>query len=377
MKILIIAGNVRSAVANRADLIEAMRTQGHQVQVVVPRQDWSSAIERLKVPHEVFQLSRTGLSPLSDLRSIGALVSIMRRAKPDLVFSYNAKPVIYGAIAARLAGVPRHYGMVTGLGYYRAGGGGLRLMLTRFAQERLYRVATALSRATIFQNRDDLETFRQNGLMSPSANAVVVNGSGINLERFPVQRLPAGSPAFVMISRLLASKGVEQFVAAAEQLQADGAKARFVLVGPHDPDLPGSLPVEMIENWRRRGVIEIVGGVDDVLPQLARASVFILPSFYGEGTPRAVLEAMSCGRAIITADAPGCRETVLEGVNGWLVPPRDVDSLARAMRRFVDDPSLIAAMGRESRRLAEERYDVHKVNRQMLDIMQLAGPHGS
>ena len=377
MKILIIAGNVRSAVANRADLIAAMRARGHQVRIAVPAHDWTPAIERLGIPNDVFRLSRTGLSPLSDLKSIGALVRIMRRERPDLVFSYNAKPVIYGAIAARIAGVPSHYGMVTGLGYYRAGGGGLKLMVTRFIQERLYRIATGLSRATIFQNRDDLETFRANGLISPRDNAAVVNGSGINLERFPVQPQPDGPPAFVMISRLLASKGVEQFVAAAEQLHRTGARAQFVLVGPHDPDLPGSLPVETIERWQRGGVVEIVGGVDDVRPQLARTSVFVLPSFYGEGTPRAVLEAMSCGRPIITADAPGCRETVVEGVNGWLVQPRDVNSLAGAMQRFVENPSLAAAMGRESRRLAEERYDVHKVNRQMLDIMQLAGPLGS
>lgn len=176
---------------------------------------------------------------------------------------------------------------------------------------------------------------------------------------------------FLVISRLLGDKGLIEFVAAATSLKARYPEARFQLLGPHDPALPHAVPAFTVDAWRRNPAVELLGHQQDVRPFIERAHVYVLPS-YREGTPRSVLEAMSMGRPIITSDAPGCRETVVDGENGFLVPPRTVEPLARAMERFLEEPALIPKMGLRSREIAEEKYDVRKVNAVIMRTMGLA-----
>lgn len=369
-RVLFIAGNARSLIANRGDLIGAMREAGHEVHALVPSYDLLPEIEGLGIPWRAVGLRRAGLNPVADAASVRELVREIREIRPDKVFAYTIKPVVYGVPAARLAGVPEAYAMITGLGYLFTGETP-RQRLLRAAARRLYRHALRRAEAVFFQNPDDQALFEELGILREGgARPVRVHGSGVSVERFAEAPLPEGPPVFLVIARLLEDKGVAEFAEAAARLKARYPEARFQILGPHDPNLPHAVPAETVEAWRSSPALELLGAQRDVRPFLAAASVYVLPS-YREGTPRSVLEAMSMGRPVVTTDAPGCRETVVEGENGFLVPPRTVEPLAAAMERFLHDPALIARMGAASRALAEAKYDVRKVNAVILETMGL------
>ncbi|HET9427624.1 MAG TPA: glycosyltransferase family 4 protein, partial [Allosphingosinicella sp.] len=221
--------------------------------------------------------------------------------------------------------------------------------------------------AILFQNPDDRDHFRALGLLPRNRPVTVVNGSGIDLARFAPAPLPDG-PIFLMISRLLGDKGVREYGEAAIRLKRAYPEATFRLVGYFDQS-PDALSQAELDRMVEGGV-EFVGRLDDVRPAIAACSIYVLPS-YREGTPRSVLEAMAMGRPIVTTDAPGCRETVETGINGFLVPPRQVGPLAQAMERFITQPDLIARMGSESRALAERKYEVNAVSRSIIEAAGL------
>lgn len=367
--VLIVAGNSRSLIANRGDLIREMQARGLQVAVAVPRADYLPQTESLNVDIHLVDMARTSTNPTADLAYLLALCGLMQQLRPRVVFSYTAKPVIYGSLAAKLAKVPGRYAMVTGLGHaYTTDSAKTRAV--RRIMNVLYRAGVAACRKVFFQNPDDVAQFSASGILRDGDKVVRTNGSGVDTTRFPERPLPAGSPVFLFIGRLLTEKGIAEFVEAAATVKAAWPEARFVAVGPHDPSLPHAVDAATLREWEADGAVEFVGGVKDVRPWLAECSVFVLPS-YREGTPRSVLEAMSTGRPVITTDAPGCRETVTDGVNGFLVPPRAAKPLADAMTRFLEEPHLLPEMAAASRRIAEEKYDVTKVNRVILEAMGL------
>ncbi len=367
--VLVVAGNARSLIANRGDLIRAMQAKGLRVAAAVPEEDYLPEVESLGIAVHRFRLGRTGTNPLADLRMAWALRGLMRQLRPQVVFSYTVKPVIYGSLAARLAGVPRAYSMITGMGHAYTTQS-LKTRVLRAIISRLYRLGVACSRKVFFQNPDDWADFERMGALPDASKAVLVNGSGVDVQRFAQQPLPEGGPVFTFIGRLLTEKGIAEFAEAAKLLRADYPQARFVAVGPHDAALPHAVSAQALAQWQADGVVEFVGGVKDVRPYLAACSVFVLPS-YREGTPRSVLEAMSVGRAIVTTDAPGCRETVVQGHNGFLVAPRSAGALAEGMRQFLLRPELVAPMAGVSRQLVEEKYEVGKVNALILQAMEL------
>ncbi len=258
--------------------------------------------------------------------------------------------------------------MVTGLGYTFIDGRGLKQRLVGVLARRLYRAATKANAIVIFQNPDDRRDFIASGCLSDPGKARLVNGSGVDLTHFVPVLLPE-TPIFLMVSRLLGNKGVREYAAAAQSLIDKGAKARFLLAGFID-DGPDAVTRAELDRWIGSG-IEYLGHLADVRPALTQASVCVLPS-YREGTPRSILEAMAMGRAIITTDAPGCRETVRHDVNGLLVPPRDVARLAAAMARLIEQPDRRAAMGAESLALCRAKYDVKMVNRVLLEHLGIA-----
>lgn len=369
MDVMILAGNARSLIANRGDLICDMCTAGLEVAAAVPTADYLPEIEELGIRIYPVEMGRTGINPFHDLRYLLALLKLLRQARPKVVFGYTIKPVIYGSLAARLAGVPRIYSMITGLGHVFTTDSVRNRRLQKLIAL-LYRVGLTGNHKIFFQNPDDLLEFLTRGILQDRRKAVRTYGSGVDIQRFAQAPLPEGPTTFLFIGRLLTEKGVAEFCEAARQVRSDYPEARFIVVGPHAPNLPHCCTAGDLERWKGEGVVEFVGRVSDVRPWIQACSVFVLPS-YREGTPRSVLEAMSMGRAIITSDAPGCRETVEEDVNGFLVPPRTSQPLAEAMRRFLEQPERIAAMGEASRELAERHYDVHKVNRVILDAMEL------
>lgn len=367
-----VLGSLPESLINfRGPLLAAMVAAGHEVHAVSPPAGPRSveALARLGVPHHAVPLVRTGLNPLRDVGTLLSLHNLFRCIRPDCLLAYTIKPVIYGCLAARLAGVPRRYAMITGLGYAFAGRGPRAHLLGSVAHA-LYRLALAGADRVFFQNPDNLREFLQRGLLRGPDQAVLIDGSGVDLVRYSPAPLPA-EPSFLMIARLLRDKGVLEYVEAARRLKARHPEVRFRLVGWID-DNPAAISQVELDGWTAEGVVDYLGYLEDVRPAIAGSAVYVLPSYH-EGMPRTVLEAMAMARPIITTDVPGCRETVREGENGFLVPAGDAGALAAAMQRFVDTPQLAHVMGETSRRLAEERFDVHRVNAVILRNMGLVG----
>ena len=373
MRVLVIAGFADSLLNFRGHLLAAMVSRGLEVHVAAPDLPEGYTLRKqlegrgLKV-HDT-PLSRTGVNPLVDLYTLWALRGLMRRIRPDVVLGFTIKPVIYGTLAAWLAGVPRRYALITGLGYAFTGQAcGLRGKVKAVVQ-RLYQQALRRAHKVFFQNPDDQALFRQMGLLPTGTSSVVLNGSGVDLASFRVQPLPAGATHFLLIARFMGDKGVREYAQAAQRIQASDPHVQFSLVGWLDEN-PDAISQIELDDWVLAGTLNYLGRLQDVRPAIAQCSVYVLPS-YREGTPRTVLEAMAMGRPIITTDAPGCRETVVDGENGFLVPVKSVDALVAAMERFIKEPDLAARMGKRSRQIAEEKYDVHKVNAVMIREMGL------
>lgn len=366
-RILVLAGLAPSLINFRGTLLQALVRAGMDVVCTAPEADAkvAGALADLGARYVPVAVRRNQIGVWNDLRYALALYGLFRRERPDLVLAYTAKPVIYGLSAARLAGIRSRHALITGLGYAFTPGEGERRPIRAIVQ-RLYRHALSGARKVFFQNPDDRDEFLRRGLVS-AEQVCVVNGSGVDLLHFSVAPVPSPPASFLLIARLLADKGVREFVDAARQVRAQVPEARFVLVGPTDPN-PAAISPDELAQWCREGVVEYGGVMKDVRPFVAQCTAYVLPS-YREGTPRTNLEAMAMGRPIITTDAPGCRETVEQGVNGFLVPPKDAAALAAAMMQFVRDPALAARMGAASRHQAEQKYDVHKVNAVMLREM--------
>lgn len=368
--VLIIASLTESLVRFRREMIKAFLAAGCRVTAFAPN-DHAASIAELRamgVAFETYPLHRASLNPVQDAKTILALRDQIRAVKPDIAFTYTIKPVIYGSFAAWLAGVPKRYAMISGLGY-AFGTETTKQRLVGQVVTQLYRRSLALNEKVFFQNPDDLNEFVARAIV-PREKTVLINGSGVELERFTPAPLPTDPVSFLLIARLIAEKGVRDYAQAAGQLKERYPQARFHLVGPYDPG-PLAIKPDEVESWVKAGWLEYHGETNDVRPYLARASVYVLPSYYREGTPRSVLEAMAMGRPIITTDMPGCRETVVAGENGFLIPPRDHATLAANMERFLQDPALLATMGAKSREMAAQKYDVHQVNGVILRTMGL------
>ena len=341
---------------------------GHSVVAAAPAIDPETfrALRGLGARPREIPLSNVSLNPLALLRSVSAVRSLIREEQAEVLIAYTIKPVIVGALAGHAERVATIVSLITGAGYAFTGGRELKRLVSRGAASLLYRTALKRSNVIVFQNRDDERLFRKLGLVPKGLEPRIVNGSGVDLDHYAPAPLP-GRTAFLMIARLLKDKGIREFARAAKQLKAAHPEVPIALAGDLDPS-PDSLGRGELDELIRGG-IDYLGHLNDVRPAIAACSVYVLPS-YREGTPRSVLEAMAMGRAIITTDAPGCRETVRDGENGIVVPPRDADALFEAMKRFVDDPELAQSMGALSRRLAETKYDVRQVN---ADLLRYAG----
>lgn len=372
MKIAVVGGYAPSLINFRGPLLKRLVALGHEVHALAPAHipDMAPQIEALGVEYSMYPLIRRGLNPIADLGSILHLKQALVRIKPDIVLSYTFKPVVYASMAARMAWIgdkKRVYALVTGLGYAFTETKGLKRRLLFNLAKGMYKSGLSHCNGVIFQNPDDRAFFEKLGVIAPRNDVTVVAGSGIDLEHFAVAPLP-DKPAFLCLSRLLKTKGVREYAEAALRLKAKYPEIPFRLIGPREEGAD-TIPPEEIERWQEGG-LEILDAVDDARPEIAMASTYVLPS-YREGTPRSVLEAMSMGRAVVTTDVPGCRETVVDGKNGFLTPFKDVDGVAEAMEKFITDPTLATTMGAASRQLAEEKFDVDKVNDDILSFMEL------
>ena len=369
MHVLILASYSPSLINFRGPLILDLIAAGHEISVAAPDMSRSIRCELRAIgveAHDV-HVQRTGQNVISDIKYFVCLKRLIGSSQPDRVLTYTIKPNIWGAFAAASHNIAS-YAMVTGLGYLfmdKCVEDSLKTKMMNLLVRWIYRRATNHNRRVIFQNRDDLDEFIAAGCLADRRKSVLVNGSGVCLEKYSKASLPE-EPSFLMVARLLRAKGVREYCLAAKIIKAIHPEVRLQLVGYFDEG-PDAVDRQDFESLIVDGV-EYLGLLDDVRPAITDCTVYVLPS-YREGTPRTVLEAMAMGRPIITTDAPGCRETVIDGENGFLVPTRSVDDLVAAMQKFIDDPALAQTMGQRSREIAEEKYDVHKVNAVMLREM--------
>jgi glycosyltransferase involved in cell wall biosynthesis len=364
MRVVLLGAESKSLVNFRGDLIKELVLNGYDVTACAPHIDDETlaSLEALGARGLSVPLARTGMNPMRDLTNLYPLARVLKTLRPDAIIAYTAKAVIYGALTSRVVDVKRICVLVTGLGYAFTGGPGLKRQIAKLAATNLYRIALSVSNCVVFQNPDDQADFIARGILKPNARTGIVNGSGVDLNHFALRPLPR-TPRFLMISRLLGDKGVREYAAAAIAIRAACPNFSCSLVGGFD-NSPDAIHPDELARWQAQG-LNYEGHLSDVRPAIERAAIVVLPS-YREGAPRAVLEAMAMGRAIVTTDVPGCRQAVDHGVNGLLVPARDIDSLRKAMMTLADDPGLVRRMGAESRLRAEKLYEGRAVARETL-----------
>ena len=369
-KILVVGGFAESLINFRGELMVAMVRAGHEVMACAPGASKKivGQLNEIGVSYYHVPVSRTGLNPFEDIRTFFSLLRLFKNNSPDIVLLYTIKPVIYGSFAAKVASVPTVFSMITGLGNAFVAKG-FKSKLIRILVRYLYRNSLTANKKVFFQNPDDLAEFMGNGLLDSNDKSVLINGSGINTEDFQVSEFPK-IIRLLLIARLLKDKGLIEYAQAASIIKRRYPEVEFDLVGWLDEN-PACISQNQLDEWIGQGAINYLGKLDDVRSTIANASVYVLPS-YREGTPRTVLEAMAMGRPIVTTDAPGCRETVVDGENGFLVPVKSVGKLVAAMEKFISNPELIGSMGKRSREIAEDKYDVHKVNQVILETMGLS-----
>lgn len=374
MRIAVIASLTFSLTNFRLHLLREMVSAGHEVIAFAPDMDAAviATLEKEKVRFIQIPMSRKGLNPFQDMHTLFALWRHFRALKPDVVLPYTMKPVIYACLAARAAGVRRRFALITGLGQvFAAANPKGRYALLRRISIGLYRVALrGVDRVFIYNEADDMD-IRRHKLVADNSVISLIPGSGVDLSHFTMTPPPTTPLTFLLMARMMPEKGVCEFVEAVRQLRQRFPEIRAQLLGPFEPGAAGYTQADM-DKWTADGLVEYLGETRDVRPYLANCSVFVLPSYYREGIPRSILEAMASGRAIVTTNLPGCRDTVVEGRNGRLVPPKDPAALAEAMESFIATPSATIEMGRNSNLMARERFDVHAVNRLLLSQMGLS-----
>lgn len=390
-KILVLTGDGKTLVYHRGELLKRFADAG--LEVVGGASEELPHVRKFLASfggrYQVLPISRSSLNPVDDWRMIRALWKWMREERPDYFFAYTIKSVCYGCLVAKMLGVPRIFALVPGLGFAFTPDGTWKQRLVHVMSRFLYSVALRCVNAVFLQNHDDERLLRETRVIPARVPIHVTMGSGVPLDEFPFRETRSGEQIrnegmrFVLVTRLLRNKGVCEFAQAAERVRQRWPKAEFLLVGPPDPS-PDGVPAGDVNDWHQRGVTRYEGERRDIANVLRSADVFVLPTFYREGVPRSTLEALSTGLPVITTDAVGSRETILDasspgseekgiarGKNGWLVPVKDVPALVQACEAALERPEDLADMGRQSRRLAEQTFDVRRVNRLILDVMGL------
>ncbi|OIU86259.1 glycosyltransferase family 4 protein [Acinetobacter sp. AR2-3] len=375
MKVVFIGTVASSFYGFRADLICTLLKKGHQVYAFTSEYTAEDLIkiEKLGATPITYTLNRGGLNPLADIIATYQLSKKIKAINPDLVFSYFSKPVIFGTLAAKLAQIPRVIGMLEGLGYTfteQPEGLSKKTQLIKKIQVFLYKIALPQLDQLIFLNPDDPKDLIERYVINVK-NIEVLGGIGLNLHHYKYSENFNSNISFIFIARLLAEKGIHDYLKAAKIVKEKYPSVKFTVLGAIDKEALGSLKEEELENLVKTNIIEYPGHVSNVSEWIENSSVFVLPSYYREGVPRSTQEAMAIGRAIITTDVPGCRETVVDGVNGFLVPKWNPEALAEKMIYFIEHPEQIRLMGAESYKIAIKKFDAEKVNQRLVNILGL------
>tara|TARA_Y100001970_G_scaffold294328_1_gene450639 strand:+ start:8149 stop:9294 length:1146 start_codon:yes stop_codon:yes gene_type:complete len=377
IKKVVLFGNTPESLINfRGPLLKSMIEAGNDVYAISPpcTNPQSEFLGNIGVTHIPIAFNRTGINPLSDISTIFSIYKSIKEINPEAIITYALKPIFYGSLVAKFLAI-KHYPMLVGLGYtagYKFSRSFKVLLKGKLLWPIIsffYKFSLNFSENVFVYNKDILNLFTEKRLLNNKRKVIEVNGSGVDIDYFKLAEYPEDI-SFLLIARLLADKGLNEYVNAARSLKVKYPAIKFKLVGFIDKQNPTAISEETLNQWIDEGAVDYLGKLDDVRPAIADASVYTLPSYH-EGIPRSVLEAMSMGRAVITTDTFGCRETVNDGVNGFLVPIKDSNSLAHAMERFILNPSLIPSMGIKSRELAVSKFNVKDINNLILKTMDL------
>lgn len=369
-KIALIGSEPASLLNFRGDLISDLVSRGYCVTTIsnLPSPQLRTKLRELGARHKTVPFTRRGLNPFGDFITLIKLLKVLWCERPDIVLSYTIKPVIWGGLACLMLGI-NHVSLITGIGTSLYSKTGIKNNIVRYIALFLYRFTLTHAKCVIFQNQDNLDFFNKKMLIR-SNQATVINGSGVNTSFFAYSAPSIKKYKFLCVARLLKEKGIYEFIQAAEQVKLIYPDTEFQLLGGAE-ELGDSVPLSLIKRMHEQRIITYFGEAEDVRPYLAESSVFILPSYH-EGLPRSTLEAMSSGRAIITTYAPGCRDTVDHGVNGFLVKVANVDNLVDKIKYFIENPIKITEMGLASRDIVVKRFDVRIINSQLLGVIENA-----
>lgn len=372
--ILIACDSSKSLIDFRGKLIEEMVRQ-HVVHVFTPRISHRYISEKLASLHVIVHengLKGSNVTVFSDIRYIVALYGLMRKVRPDIFFPYTFKPVIYGTLLAKLCGIKKITPMLTGLGYTFSERPGRDF--TGAVTRRLLRISLKKNNGlrVILQNRDDYLTLRKHDIITRGQKVYIVNGSGVDPDYYTYSPPDVKHISFIMIARLINAKGINEYYEAARNILLKYPHTEFKLIGAYDDNID-AISLELFKKITSGDIIHYFGEVTDVRPYIRESAVVVLPSYYGEGVPRSLLESMAMGRAIITSDSVGCRETVenIHATNGFLVPVKNVAELTSKMEFYLKHPASVIAYGLNGLALAHRKFNVHYINEQMLKIMQL------
>ena len=359
--LLMVVNDAAFFLSHREPVAKAARDSGFFVVVATAAGPAVHAVVDAGYEHREIRLTRSGRNPFAEALSVVSLIRLFRSVRPDIVHLVTIKPVLYGGIAARMAGVPSVVSAISGLGTVFGSVSDSRMSMARFAAKLLYTLALGhRNQRVIFQNSNDRNVLTMMTRLRPD-KAIMIPGSGVDLSEYKMaDEAETDVPVVVMAARLLRDKGVYEFTEAARILKQDAVRGRFLLVGDRDRASPSSVNESQLEAWREEGIVEILGFRSDIASIFAMSHIVVLPS-YGEGLPKVLVEAAACGRPVVTTDIPGCREAIAPDQSGLLVPPRDARALADAIKQLIENADLRRRMGRAGRRFAERHFAIEDV----------------
>jgi glycosyltransferase involved in cell wall biosynthesis len=367
-------------ISHRLELARRAQAIGYAVHVAAPADHvWAPAdfsVERLKEEGFVFHplpISRRGQNPFAEVKTLISIYRLFRRLKPDLVHLLTIKPILYGGLAARLAGVPSVVAAITGLGQIDVATG-FFASLRRALVTRIMKISLGhRNLRVVLQNEEDQEMLVRNNIVDRSRTNVI-GGVGVDLDLYQYAPEPSGDPLVILPARLIWEKGVAEFVEMARNIRQKGVSARFALVGDIQPSNPRSIPATTLDAWQKEGVIEVWGRKTDMAEVYSRCHVVCLPTIYGEGVPKVLLEAAASGRPVVTTDVGGCKAAVVNGETGFIVPKNNVAALTTSIQELLEQPKLRESFGNAARIRAEKLFDVRRATDAAIGIYDLLLP---
>jgi len=369
-RILIVSSLGNSLTNFRGDFIKSLVANGYEVYAGAPEftPEKHKDIECLGAVPVTYNLQRTGLNPFVDFKTILELKRLIRDKKIDLVFPYTIKPVIYSSIAANMCKTPV-VSLITGLGFTFTGLS-LKSKVLQRLNEFLYKRSIRKNKVVVFQNVDDRNLFIKRKILTKKTKTEIVSGSGVNLNQFKFRKnlKTNGITSFIIVTRLIREKGTSLFIDAAKILKQKYPNTEFHIIGAPG-NSPSAVKIDELDALHKNGTVVYHGAQSNIWEHLSQRDVFVLPTYYREGVPRSILEALSVGMPIITTDTPGCRETVIEAENGFLIPTQNLEALINVMEFFIINPKRLTEMGLNSRAYAERRFDVNIINNDLLKII--------